>query len=50
MSAGAYGMVMASNYNARRKPAEILVTGNSFSIIRARETFEHLVFDEENYL
>lgn len=50
MSAGAYGMVMASNYNARRRPAEILVDGNTFKIIRARETFEHLLWDEENYL
>ena len=50
MSAGAYGMVMASNYNARRRPAEILVDGNSFSIIRNRETFDHLLFDEENNL
>jgi len=50
MSAGAYGMVMASNYNARRRPAEILIDGNNFSIIRNRETFEHLLFDEENNL
>ncbi|MFA6025221.1 MAG: diaminopimelate decarboxylase [Ignavibacteriaceae bacterium] len=50
MSAGAYGMVMASNYNARRRPAEILVEGNSFKVIRERETFEHLLWDEENYL
>lgn len=46
MSAGAYGMVMASNYNARRRPAEILVEGNSFKVIRSRETFDHLLFDE----
>ncbi|MFA6596995.1 MAG: diaminopimelate decarboxylase [Ignavibacteriaceae bacterium] len=50
MSTGAYGMVMASNYNARRRPAEILVDGNTFKIIRARETFEQLLWDEENYL
>ena len=46
MSAGAYGMVMASNYNARRRPAEVLVEGNKFSVIRSRETFDHLLFDE----
>ena len=46
MSAGAYGMVMASNYNARRRPAEILVDGNKISVIRGRETFDHLLFDE----
>lgn len=34
MSAGAYGMVMASNYNARLKPAEVLVDNEKFYIIR----------------
>ncbi len=47
MSAGAYGMVMASNYNARRKPPEILVDGDKFVVIRSRETYEHLLFDEK---
>ena len=46
MSAGAYGMVMTSNYNARRRPAEILVDGNKYSMIRSRETFDHLIWDE----
>lgn len=46
MSAGAYGMVMASNYNARRRPAEILVDDDKFYTIRGRETFDHLLFDE----
>ncbi|RPI75546.1 MAG: diaminopimelate decarboxylase [Ignavibacteriales bacterium] len=46
MSAGAYGMVMSSNYNARRRPAEVLVDGNKFKIIRSRETFDHLLYDE----
>ncbi len=46
MSAGAYGMVMSSNYNGRRRPPEVLVDGNDFKIIRSRETFEHLMFDE----
>ncbi len=50
MSAGAYGMAMASNYNARRRPPEILVDGNAFNIIRKRESFEHLIFDEESFL
>jgi diaminopimelate decarboxylase len=50
MSAGAYGMVMSSNYNMRRRPVEILVDGNSFKAIRSRETFEHIIFDEENSL
>jgi len=47
MSAGAYGMVMSSNYNARRRPAEIMVDGDKYSVIRSRETFEHLIWDEK---
>ncbi len=47
MSAGAYGMVMTSNYNARRRPPEILVDGNNYLVIRSRETFDHLIMDEE---
>lgn len=46
MSAGAYGMVMSSNYNARRRPAEVMVEGDKFFIIRSRETFDHLLYDE----
>jgi diaminopimelate decarboxylase len=46
MSAGAYGMTMASNYNARRRPPEILVEGINFKVIRNRESFEHLIYDE----
>ena len=46
MSVGAYGMVMSSNYNARRRPAEIMVDGNKYSMIRSRETFDHLIWDE----
>jgi len=37
MSAGAYGMTMASNYNTRGRAAEVLVDGSSFSVIRRRE-------------
>lgn len=47
MSAGAYGMVMSSNYNGRRRPAEILVDGSKYDVIRSRETFEHLLWDEK---
>jgi diaminopimelate decarboxylase len=43
MSAGAYGFVMASNYNARPRPAEVLVDGGDFYVIRERETLEDLV-------
>ena len=47
MSVGAYGMVMSSNYNARRRPAEIMVDRNKYSVIRSRETFDHLIWDEK---
>jgi diaminopimelate decarboxylase len=47
MSAGAYSMVMSSNYNARKRPAEVLVNGKQFNIIRDRETFDHLLFNEK---
>jgi diaminopimelate decarboxylase len=47
MSAGAYGMVMASNYNARRRPPEILVDDDKYYVIRSRETYDHLLFDEK---
>ncbi|GAB4126660.1 MAG: diaminopimelate decarboxylase [Ignavibacteriales bacterium] len=47
MSTGAYGMVMSSNYNARRRPPEIIVDGSDFYLTRSRENFEHLLFDEK---
>ncbi|MDA3860212.1 MAG: diaminopimelate decarboxylase [Melioribacteraceae bacterium] len=50
MSAGAYGMAMSSNYNGRRRPAEILVDGSEFKVIRSRETFGHLIFDEDTHI
>ena len=46
MSAGAYGFVMASNYNSHPKPPEILVDGDRFYVIRKRETFDDLVQGE----
>jgi diaminopimelate decarboxylase len=46
MSAGAYGYVMASNYNARPRPAAVLVDGASYHIVRERETREDLVRGE----
>jgi len=42
MSAGAYGMVMSSNYNTRPRPPEVLVSGASASLIRERETVNQL--------
>jgi diaminopimelate decarboxylase len=41
--AGAYGMSQASNYNARRRPAEVLVEGKRFRLIRRRETHDDLL-------
>lgn len=46
MSAGAYGFVMASDYNSRPMPAEALVRGGKFALIRKRQTWEDLVRDE----
>jgi len=46
MSAGAYGFVMASNYNSRPLPPEALVRGDSFALIRKRQIWEDLVRDE----
>ena len=37
LSAGAYGMTMASNYNSRGRPAEVLVDGDKAILIRKRE-------------
>jgi len=45
-SAGAYGMSMASNYNSHPRPAEILVDGKSYTLIRRRETFDDLIAAE----
>ncbi|HMF46841.1 MAG TPA: diaminopimelate decarboxylase [Candidatus Udaeobacter sp.] len=46
MSAGAYGFVMASNYNSRALPAEALVRGDKFALIRKRQTWEDVVREE----
>jgi diaminopimelate decarboxylase len=45
-SAGAYGMAMASNYNARPRAAEVLVEGGQYTVIRKRETYEDLLHGE----
>lgn len=42
-NAGAYGFVMASNYNSKTRAAEVLVEGGEAKLIRRRETFEDLV-------
>ena len=46
LSAGAYGFVMASNYNTRPKPAEIMVDGKNAYVIRAREKIADLFSSE----
>jgi diaminopimelate decarboxylase len=46
LSAGAYGRVMASRYNARPLPAEVLVRGSAFELVTARETFEQTTAGE----
>ncbi len=43
LNSGAYGYSMASNYNTRPLPAEVLVNGDQVKIIRRRENFEELL-------
>lgn len=50
LSAGAYGASMGSNYNARTRPAEVLVEGDQVRVIRTRETFEDLIRLEQSGL
>ncbi|MFQ3598657.1 MAG: diaminopimelate decarboxylase [Chloroherpetonaceae bacterium] len=45
-SAGAYGAVMSSNYNARPKAAEVMVNGKKATLIRKRETYKQLIQNE----
>jgi diaminopimelate decarboxylase len=47
MSAGAYGYVMASRYNAHPLAAEVLVKGSAFEQVTARETFEQMLANEK---
>jgi diaminopimelate decarboxylase len=47
MSAGAYGFTMASNYNSRPLPAEMLVDGAKSTVIRKRQSLEDLIALEE---
>lgn len=48
MTAGAYGMAMASNYNARVRPAEVMISasGLAWEVARRRETWEDLIRGE----
>ena len=46
MSAGAYGFTMASNYNSHPKPPEVLVDGETYYVVRKRESLEDLIAGE----
>jgi diaminopimelate decarboxylase len=46
MSAGAYGFTMASNYNSRPLPAEILVDGPNATVVRKRQSLDDLIAGE----
>jgi diaminopimelate decarboxylase len=46
MAAGAYAFAMSSNYNSRPRAAEVMVRGDRYEIIRARETLDDLVRGE----
>ena len=48
MSAGAYGFVMASNYNSRPLPAEVLVRGDKVALIRERQTLPQIMSGERD--
>ncbi|MGB1560283.1 MAG: diaminopimelate decarboxylase [Sinimarinibacterium flocculans] len=45
-TAGAYGFVMASNYNTRPRAAELMVDGDRMHVVRARETLDDLMRSE----
>ena len=47
LSAGAYCMAMASNYNTRGRAAEVLVSGTQATLIRRRETIEDQLRSEQ---
>jgi diaminopimelate decarboxylase len=47
MSAGAYGFVMASNYNSRPRAAEVLIEGADTHVIRERDSFEDIIRNEK---
>ncbi len=45
-TAGAYGFVQSSTYNARRRPAEVLVEGDRWRVVRERESYDDLIRGE----
>ena len=46
LDAGAYGMVLTSNYNSRLRPPEVLVDGKTVKLIRRRERMDDLLRTE----
>ena len=42
-NAGAYGYAMASHYNLRARPAEVLIDNGKVTVIRARESYRDLI-------
>ena len=49
-SAGAYGYVMASNYNSRPRAVEVMVDGDRYAVVTERETYDDLVRRERTTL
>ena len=49
MTAGAYGMTMASNYNARPRPPEVVVDGDRWWVSRRRETWADMLLGEATF-
>jgi diaminopimelate decarboxylase len=47
LGAGAYGASMASNYNSRPQPAEVLVDGHRYAVVRRRQTFDEMIAGEQ---
>ena len=46
MSAGAYAYTMSSNYCSRLRVPEVMVKGGRFEVVKARETYDHLIAGE----
>ena len=47
-TAGAYGFAQSSNYNARPRPAEVLVEGSTWRTVRQRESYDDLIRGEQS--
>lgn len=48
LGAGAYGASMASSYNSRLLPAEVLVDGERYAVVRRRQTFDEMIAGEQS--